>query len=141
MGFNLRYRLVLLTGLVILIPLGYSVRFAQGLLPEWFRNAFGNIAYETFWILFLLLLLPKLLPRGAAVIVFLLSCAIEVLQLWQDPWILGIRATRMGGLILGHAFVWEDFPTYAIGSLIGWGIASLMYQATAYDRSIADIER
>ncbi|MEB3295276.1 MAG: DUF2809 domain-containing protein [Synechococcales bacterium] len=130
MTWNWRYRSQLLLGLIVLVPLGYSIRFAQGLLPEWFRNAWGNLTYETFWIFFLLLLVPKLLPRGAALTVFILTCLIEVLQLWQDPWLVNLRNTTIGGLILGHGFTWEDFPTYAIGSLIGWWLASLIYQGS-----------
>ncbi|WP_330362501.1 ribosomal maturation YjgA family protein [[Clostridium] dakarense] len=40
-------------------------------------------------------------------------------QLYQANWINNIRATTLGGLVLGHGFLWEDLVSYSIGMLLG----------------------
>jgi Protein of unknown function (DUF2809) len=110
---------VLLLSLIVMVPIGYWVRFlAPG--PEWLSDALGSIAYEIFWVLLFVLLLPKSSPLWIAVGVFLATCGIEVLQLWRSPLLEAARATLPGRLVLGNSFTWSDFPTYAIGSFLGW---------------------
>lgn len=46
----------------------------------------------------------------------LLFCyGIEVSQLYHEPWIDSIRATTLGGLILGYGFLWSDILSYTLG--------------------------
>jgi glycopeptide antibiotics resistance protein len=115
----MKYRVILAINAVLIIPIGYLVRFSP-ILPEWFRNFLGNVAYETLLILLLLLVVPKMKPIAAAVVVCLFSFAIEFLQLSQDPILVAARSTLLGRLILGNGFTWEDFPLYVVGSFAGW---------------------
>jgi hypothetical protein len=48
------------------------------------------------------------------------SVGIELSQLYHAPWIDSLRATRLGGLILGFSFVWSDLLCYVVG--VGLGI-------------------
>lgn len=114
-----KYRIALLISMLIIVPLGYIVRF-HGAAPEWLNDLFGSIAYEIFWILLVAFLFPKASPLWAAVGVCLATCVIEFLQLWQPPFLQAIRATLPGRLILGNTFNWSDFPAYFIGSFLGW---------------------
>ena len=59
-------------------------------------------------------------PRKAAALAFLLTCALEFLQMWQAPWLVALRRTLPGRLILGTHFSWPDFPPYALGGLLSW---------------------
>lgn len=112
----------------VAVPLGYSVRFATGITPEWFNNAVGNIAYESFWIFLVLAIWPKLRPPAVAIAVCLATCALEFLQLSQDPLLIAARRTIVGRLILGTTFTWVDFPTYFLGSAIGGWLALRLRQ-------------
>ncbi len=116
----LAYRLALLLSLIIIVPLGYWVRF-RGVFPEWLNDALGSVAYEIFWILLVALLLPRVAIERVAVGVCLATCAIEFLQLYQPDWLQAIRRTLPGRLILGNQFSWADFPPYLLGSLAGLG--------------------
>jgi hypothetical protein len=49
--------------------------------------------------------------------------------LYHAGWIDAIRATRLGGLILGYGFLWSDLVCYAagvgLGAILEWGVARL----------------
>lgn len=117
------YRVSLLTSILIIIPLGYFVRFSAN---TYWTSTFGAIAYQLFWMLLVQLIAPKASLKGTAIGVFLFACAIEFLQLWQPPFLQAIRATLPGRLVLGNTFLWDDFPPYLAGCLIGWGWGKLL---------------
>lgn len=125
---SLKYRLALLISIVVIVPLGYIIRFSQGPLPEWMNDLLGSVAYEIFWVLFFLLLFPKASPLRVALGVCFATCGLEFLQLWKPPLLQAARATLIGRLVLGNNFAWSDFPSYFIGSFLGWlGGRSLRY--------------
>jgi hypothetical protein len=117
------YRLSLLLGILMLVPAGYFVRFAEN---TYWSSTMGAIAYNMVWILFVQLLNPKLSPKWSAIGVCLGSCAIEFLQLWKPPLLEAIRATFPGRLLLGNTFLWDDFPPYFVGCLLGWIVIRLL---------------
>ncbi|MCJ8164628.1 DUF2809 domain-containing protein [Pontibacter sp. E15-1] len=44
--------------------------------------------------------------------------AIEISQLWRAPWLLALRQTTLGKLVLGQGFVWSDLAAYTLGVLL-----------------------
>lgn len=117
------YRVSLLISILVVVPLGYFIRFAEN--TDW-NSTLGAIAYNVFWILLVQLFAPKASPKWTAIGVCLGSCAIEFLQLWQPPFLQAIRATFPGRLILGNTFLWNDFPPYFVGGAIGWVVIKLL---------------
>jgi Protein of unknown function (DUF2809) len=115
-----KYRLALLIGMVLIIPLGYSVRFATGLGLPLFQDIFGSVAYQVLLMFIAAFFFPRMNLVKIAIGVFLLSSAIELLQLWQPPFLQAIRATWTGRVLLGNTFLLADFPPYAIGCFLGW---------------------
>lgn len=122
-----KYRSLLLINIILIIPLGYAVRFSPGPAPEWLNDFLGSLAYQLFWILFVLFLYPRASLIWTAVGVCLFSCGLEFLQLWQPPWLQSLRATLPGRLVLGNTFTLSDFPPYFIGSFLGWLWVRWMY--------------
>lgn len=114
------YRVALFVSTIAILPLGYIARFSQGLGAEWLHDIAGSLAYQTFWILLVMVCFPKASVMRVAIAVFLASCAIEFLQLWKPPFLQAIRATLPGRLVLGNTFTWLDFPPYFVGSVLGW---------------------
>ena len=114
------YRIVLLIGIILIIPLGYFVRFAGVPGLALFSDVFGSVAYEIFWTLLVAFLYPKVSPEKAAFGVFLATCALEFLQLWQHPILIAARATLPGRLVLGNGFIWWDFIAYILGGFVSW---------------------
>lgn len=122
---DFRYRLILLISMIVIVPLGYVIRFSEA-TQAGLGDFFGSVAYEIFWILLVIFLFPKCSVAKVAIAVCLATCAIEFLQLWTPPFLQAIRATLPGRLVLGNTFLWSDFPSYLIGSFLGWlGVRSL----------------
>lgn len=115
----LSYRLLVLLSIVVVVLVGYKIRFSA-LTPAWLPDLLGSLAYEIFWVLLVVLLWPQVSLRGAAVGVCVVTCGIEFLQLWQTPELTALRQTLPGRLVLGHSFTWLDFPPYFLGSFLGW---------------------
>lgn len=63
-------------------------------------------------------------------LVALLSLAVcylvEFSQLYQAPWIITIRRTLPGRLVLGHGFLWSDLLAYTAGIAAVWGIITIL---------------
>ena len=118
-----QYQLCLVLSIVIIIPLGYFIRF-QGPFPGWFNDFLGSVTYEMFWILLFALIFSifavKISSLKIANGVFIATSCIEFLQLWKPPFLEAARSTLLGRLILGNSFIWWDFISYFVGSLAGF---------------------
>jgi Protein of unknown function (DUF2809) len=114
-----KYRIALLIGMIILVPVGYIVRFSSIPGLELVVDIFGSVAYEIFWIFLVAFLYPKASPLWTGIGVCLGTCVIEFLQLVQTPFLQSLRATVPGRLILGNTFMWSDFISYFFGSSLG----------------------
>ncbi|MDP4146403.1 MAG: DUF2809 domain-containing protein [Bacillota bacterium] len=114
-----RSRIIYLFLVFIVIILGLGSRKYAGVMPSWV----GEYAGDALWALMVFLGIGFIfktwttLKTALAAIVF--SYIIEISQLYHAPWIDSIRATRLGGLILGFVFLWSDLVCYTIGILIG----------------------
>ncbi|WP_206445589.1 ribosomal maturation YjgA family protein [Spirosoma sordidisoli] len=94
------------------------------------RRFFGGIPFiglyagDVLWALMVFFGFCTLLPGWPAgwlaLVTLLFSFGIEASQLIHEPWLEAIRATRLGGLILGFSFVWSDLLCYSLGALIGY---------------------
>ena len=122
----------ILLSLCLVIPLGFWFKFYTGPGEFWFNNYGAGLVYEIFWCLVVFLLVRPVRENTVkiAVMVFVGTCLLEVLQLWHPMFLESIRKTFLGSAILGTTFVWWDFPHYVLGSTIGllWmrGIIKLM---------------
>jgi Protein of unknown function (DUF2809) len=113
------YRFQLLISAIALVPMGYWVRF-YGFGPGELKDTLGSIIYEMFWITLGLVCWPTVSPLKMSSGVFVLTCGLEFLQLWQPPFLQAIRATLPGRLVLGNTFSGSDFPAYGMGSFLGY---------------------
>lgn len=79
----------------------------------------GDMLYALmiYWILGWLY--PRASIRNIAVSTYLICLLIELTQLHQSNLMLALRETTLGGLILGHEFLWTDLAAYAVGTIIG----------------------
>ncbi len=110
---------------MVVMALGLASRCYGASLPP----VLAEYAGDTLWALLVFLAVSTLRPnawlpfRGATPLG--LAFLVELSQLYHAPWLDGIRATTIGGLVLGFGFLWTDLVCYAVGVGIGilldWG--------------------
>lgn len=129
-SFLLKRQWILLS-LFIVTPLGLLCELYRGFNMRWFQDYGVGVMYEIFWCLAVFFFKPrKQSISKITLVVFVITCCVEVSQLWH-PWFLQqIRSTFLGNALLGNTFTWWDFPHYLLGCLICWfwmlGIFKLM---------------
>ena len=114
-----------LGALLVVTTLGFATKLYNGHGARWFNNYAGGIFYEIFWVLLFLTIWPSLSLVRTAAVVFVLTSALEFLQLWNPPFLASVRSTFLGSALIGTTFVWWEFPYYLICCLlaivlIGW---------------------
>lgn len=111
---------------LLILPLGLAVRINAERLP----TLFGSYAPDTLWALLVFvaaaLLFPRLATWWLALLTLVFAFLVECSQLYQAPWINNLRAVRIGGLLLGHGFLWSDLVCYTVGVAIGAVLDSLI---------------
>jgi len=116
-----RARTYTVLSLLLVTPLGFLLKFYSGHVQWWFNDYGAEVLYEVFWILVAFFFFPnKKSAKRIPVCVFIITSALEFLQL-SHPWLLEkIRSYFLGRALIGTTFAWWDFPHYAIGCVIGW---------------------
>jgi len=114
-----RNRPVYAVSVVLVIATG--VLWRSGMLPlSSFQSKYGGVAL---WALVVFLCVGFVFRRSAIARVGLaalcIAWCVEVLQLYHAAWIDGIRATRLGEMVLGSTFNAPDLIAYAVGIAMG----------------------
>lgn len=117
---TLTYRLIILFSLGIITPLGFASKSYQGVLAWWVNDYAGDVLYEIFWILLIVLVWPQASIFWTAFWVLIVTSLIEFFQLWQPPYLAEIRSTFWWRMLLGTTFSWWDFPNYLLGCFLSW---------------------
>ena len=110
-------------GLICLamVALCLAYHFNRPSLPDWWRASGGGVPYVMFWVSFWFVFFPRTrYVLAIAILCTLFTCGLEVLQLWQPPWLTAFRSTTFGAALLGSGFLWNDIPPYFIGGVLGW---------------------
>ncbi|WP_144611606.1 DUF2809 domain-containing protein [Bacillus cereus] len=114
-----RNRLLYALFTIVVIILGlYSRKFAFA-LPHLLNDYLGDALWALMIFTVFGFLFPKIETKKVAFISLLFCYGIEVSQLYHAEWIDSIRATTLGGLVLGYGFLWSDLVAYTIGVGVG----------------------
>ena len=131
----MRNRLILFVLIVITVVLGLASRKVPSLFPA----VLGKYPGDALWSLMVYWGIAWLRPNASikkvAVLALLVSYVDEISQLYQAPWINGIRRTTLGHLVLGSTFSWLDMLAYTIGVAAGAAIERLMQSVKRMSRS------
>ena len=108
--------------LFIITPLGFYTKVYSGPAALWVNNSLGGVLYVVFWVLVVFAVMPKINPFKIAASVLIVTCGLEILQLWHPLFLEQIRKYFLGRALLGTTFVWLDIFHY----FIGFGISSVL---------------
>lgn len=82
----------------------------------------GDILYAVMIYFIVGFFLVKSNTKNIAIISILICYTIEFSQLYQANWIVEIRNTTFGHLVLGQGFLWSDLLAYTFGIIIAYFI-------------------
>ncbi|GAB6430749.1 DUF2809 domain-containing protein [Bacillus luti] len=116
---NKRNRMLYAIFTIIVIVLGLSSRKFAFALPDLLNDYLGDALWALMIFTGFGFLFPKIETKKLAFISLLFCYGIEMSQLYHAQWIDSIRATTLGGLVLGYGFLWSDLVAYTIGVGIG----------------------
>ncbi|HDR6312035.1 TPA: DUF2809 domain-containing protein [Bacillus cereus] len=115
-----RNRLLYAMFTIIVIILGLSSRKLAFALPALLNDYLGDALWALMIFTGFGFLFPKIARKKLAFISLIFCYGIEVSQLYHAEWIDNIRATTLGGLVLGYGFLWSDLLAYTIGIGVGF---------------------
>ncbi len=101
--------------LVATVVSGLASRRWAAALPAFIASYAGDVLWASTVVWLLALLWPRTSTPRLASSALAIAVAVELTQLYRAPWIDGIRATRLGALVLGQGFLWSDLACYAVG--------------------------
>jgi hypothetical protein len=102
----------------------------RGWAESWIRFYISSIVY----VMILSVGLFAVLPGGKNVwriplIVFVLTCGLEFLQLYKPPFLQAFRATLIGAALIGTDFVWLQFPFYIVGAVCSYLLLKFIFSS------------
>lgn len=113
-----RNRGLLLALLLATTVSGLASREFAAELPGFFATYAGDVLWAAALYWFLALLLARRSIPSIATAALLTSFAVELSQLYRAPWMDDLRRSTLGGLLLGHGFLWSDLLCYTLGIVL-----------------------
>ncbi|MED1410988.1 MULTISPECIES: DUF2809 domain-containing protein [Bacillus] len=114
-----RNRLLYAMFTIVVIILGLSSRKFAFALPDLLNDYLGDALWALMIFTGFGFLFSKIETKKLAFISLIFCYGIEISQLYHEAWIDSIRATTLGGLVLGYGFLWSDLVAYTIGVGVG----------------------
>ncbi|MDM5193967.1 DUF2809 domain-containing protein [Bacillus hominis] len=114
-----RNRLLYALLTIVVIIVGLSSRKFAFALPDLLNEYLGDALWALMIFTGFGFLFPKIETKKLAFISLIFCYGIEMSQLYHAEWIDSIRATTLGGLVLGYGFLWSDLVAYTIGVGVG----------------------
>lgn len=104
--------------IIAIILMGLGSR--TPIIPEFIYPYLGDYLYAVMMYFIIAFIFPSYKATTIALISVSICYGIEVFQLYEADWILTIRKSRLGALILGAGFLWSDLVSYSFGASTGW---------------------
>jgi len=114
-----RHRLWYFGVVIVVVVLGLASRAYGGQIPLVLETYAGDTLWSLMVFLLVGILFSKLSTIYTALVALGFSVLIEISQLYHAEWIDSIRDYSIGGLVLGHGFLWSDMVCYVIGCCVG----------------------
>jgi hypothetical protein len=118
----------------IVVALGLGSRRYQALLPPFLARYSGDTLWATMVFVAIGFMAARWSTRRVTTAALALSYAVELSQLYHEPWIETLRQTTVGALVLGYGFLWSDLVCYTVGVALGAVIEVRAYASTSSGR-------
>ena len=119
----IKLRICYLSGVAVLIALGLLSRRVKFVPVACGDALWAMMVYCCFRIV--LIRKPMVISAAAALIT---SFVIEFSQMLTPDWLVKIRSTFLGHMLLGQGFLWSDLLAYTLGIAVIYGLTALIRQ-------------
>ena len=119
----IKLRICYLSGIAVLIALGLLSRRVKFVPAACGDALWAMMVYCCFRIV--LIRKPMVISAAAALIT---SFVIEFSQMLTPDWLVKIRSTFLGHMLLGQGFLWSDLLAYTLGIAVIYGLTALIRQ-------------
>ena len=108
---------------LLLVAATIAVGLATRRFPEFVPGFLGKYPGDALWALMVFcgwgIVFPSSSSVRIAALALAISYSVEVLKLYQVPWLVGVRQSTLGHLVFGQVFAWQNFIAYAVGVALG----------------------
>lgn len=122
----MRTRVKYLLAVLVCIMLGIGSRMNTSALPDFVVKHFGDALWAAMIYFGVRALFIRMLTMKALLISLGFCFVIECSQLYQAQWIINLRDTLFGGLILGKGFLYADLARYIVGAIAAYALDRLL---------------
>ena len=119
MKFPTKARIIYALLTAIVVAAGLSTRALKRHHPD-LGDAAGDALWATMAFMLISLVFPTAPLFKRAVGALVISFSVEFSQIYHAPWIDRIRAKKLGAMVLGTTFSFEDLLWYILG--VGLGV-------------------
>jgi glycerol uptake facilitator-like aquaporin len=113
-------RLVYVAFTIAILFIALFIRSKWAVLPYFINFWIGDFLWA-FMLYFLWRAIFLQFNRYKMTIALIVFCwLIEGSQAWHTPWLDDFRHTTIGGLLLGHGYLWSDILAYTAGVIVAY---------------------
>lgn len=127
-------------GVLILITIGLGL-FSREIAYPYLSDLVNQYLGDAIWAGMIFLIFRFIFIKKETRLIALYSLAfclfIELSQFYHAPWIDSVRATRLGGLVLGFGYLWTDLLAYYIGVHLAATIELFLINPFTYTKKLA----
>jgi hypothetical protein len=105
---------------IALLLLALGIRRAWAYLPSWINFWIGDFLWAAMLYFLGLAILGSVDRRRYTAFLIPFCWLVEASQAWHTPWLDAFRETTIGGILLGHGFLWSDVAAYTAGVLVAY---------------------
>ncbi len=106
--------------LLIVLTIIIGLLSRSDMIPEFIYPFLGDYLYAIMYFFIAGFVFSEMESWKIALVSIFICYAIELAQFYQADWIENIRSYKLGGLILGHSFLWSDMICYTLGRMTGY---------------------
>lgn len=130
-----RSRKVITVLLIVIVAAGLGSRTSSAeVLPRFVTTYAGDTLWGLMFFLLAAWVRPGWTSGRLAVVALVITLGIEFSQLYHAPAIDRFRATPLGRLTIGNAFLWTDVVCCTIGVAVGLMVDSLWWRSRVWAR-------
>ena len=121
-----RIRLLHAAAALATIALGLALRGLRRALPPTLGDVLGDALWAAMMFWWMGALAPRASWRTRALAALAVAWLVEIAQLWRAPWLVALRGSRLGHLVLGADFDARDLLAYAAGVACAAALAATL---------------